>query len=140
MSGAIEEALPKMGTREYDRLVNEKHISDPQPGDYWQEMFCPYFVVIRRLGDLVIICDQKKDAGDHRWTWDLTKLKVQSLAELRKQVTYGTIPGFVADVCPAAHLWVVDEVGDSATIPLPPKVTKQAPQKCSHCNGTGTQP
>ena len=31
--------------------LNETALENPQPGDYWQEMFCPYFVVTAVNGD-----------------------------------------------------------------------------------------
>jgi hypothetical protein len=104
-------ALPKLGTREYD-AVNEKHVSNPEPGDYWHEMFCPYLVVLARVGDRVIIYRTRKDVDHRHWTWDTTKPEMMSLADLRKKVTYGNIPGFVADVAPRSHKQFAEEFAE----------------------------
>lgn len=101
-------ALPKLGTKEYD-AVNEKHCADPQAGDYWHEMFCPYLVVLHRIGNHVIVYQSRKDAGKDRWTWDTEQPEMMSLDELRKRVTYRSIQGFVADVAPGAHIEFADD-------------------------------
>ena len=87
---------------------NRMRIADPQPGDYWHEMFSPYFVVIEREGDKVLICDKRKTMGDG-WTFDLTACRYMTIAELRHEVTYGTMPDkFVADCSLKSHMWAVD--------------------------------
>jgi hypothetical protein len=101
-------AEPRIGTAAYN-AVNERHIVDPQVGDYWQEMFCPYFVVLDRVTEnQVLICEKTKPAGPNHWTWDLDNLSLRTLEELRKKVSYSCIPGFVADVFPGAHKWAAE--------------------------------
>lgn len=89
---------------------NAARIANPQPGDYWHEMFCPYFVVVAVDGDCILICDKKVDVDAEHWTFDLTACRYATLAELRRRVTYETMPdSFVADCAPKRHMWVVDE-------------------------------
>lgn len=98
-----EQSRPTLGTREYD-AVNEEHCADPQPGDYWHEMFCPYLVVLLRIGKNVIVCQTRKDFPDGGWTWDMDKPEIITLERLREIVTYGRLPTrFVADVAPGSH-------------------------------------
>ncbi len=88
---------------------NKRRIADPKPGDYWHEMFCPYFVVVGVEGNHILICDKKKSVGSDHWTWDLGQCRYETKAELRRQVTYDTMPDkFVADCSPNSHTWVVD--------------------------------
>jgi hypothetical protein len=99
---------PRMGTKEYEP-INEKHCANPQPGDYWHEMFCPYLVVLQRVVDSVIVYQKRKDVPANKWTWDTDAPSMISLADLRKKVTFGSIPGFVASVEPGAHKVFADE-------------------------------
>jgi hypothetical protein len=88
---------------------NKERIANPQPGDYWHEMFCPYFVVVAAEGDQILICDKRVDVGRDRWTWDISQCRYATKAELRERVTYSTMPdGFCADCSPKSHAWVVD--------------------------------
>lgn len=83
---------------------NLQAITDPQPGDYWHEMFCPYFIVVDRRGDdiTVISCllpDRARlDHSDDSWSFDYSKSKVVDREWMRSHVRYQTIDGFVADV------------------------------------------
>jgi len=101
-----------MKTTEIENL-NEQALADPQPGDYWQEMFCPYFVVVQVNGSeiTVLSClggpnsyDRKHepnariDNKDNTWSFDYSKSMAVDRAWIRNTVTYGTIDGFVADV------------------------------------------
>lgn len=104
---------PRYGSPEREAL-NKARIEDPQLGDFWHEMFQPYFVVvgIRRtvLGAKVVtVCQKTKSEDPNRWTWDLSKLDEISVAELRKQVTYSSMDKCVASCEPGAHIWAVDE-------------------------------
>ena len=36
-------------------LKNHKALLNPQPGDYWHEMFCPYFIVVKVKGDDITV-------------------------------------------------------------------------------------
>lgn len=101
-------AKPKFGTPAYD-AINEKHVADPQPGDYWHEMFCPYVAILARVGNHLIVYRKRKDVPPNHWTWDTDEPSMMTLAELRKLVTYDTIDGFVADVVPGHMKDFADE-------------------------------
>ena len=93
-------------------LANTQALNDPQPGDYWQEMFCPYFVVVNVEGNQyrVLSClggpnsFTRKDEINARielddgWTFDLSKSMLVSHEWIKKAVCYDNIGGFVADV------------------------------------------
>ena len=98
--------------REQD-LRNQKALVNPQPGDYWQEMFCPYFVIVNKEGDKyrVLSClggpksFTRKDELNARieidrdhWAFDYSKSMLVDHEWIRRTVTYESIDGFVADV------------------------------------------
>jgi hypothetical protein len=87
--------------------TNQEAMDNPQPGDYWNEMFCPYFLVVQVKNDehiTVLNClskygpdaVKKVDAG--HWTFDVSKSMVVNKEWIRDRVRYGSIDGFVADV------------------------------------------
>lgn len=94
-------------------LKNHKALLNPQPGDYWHEMFCPYFIVVNVEGDKyrVLSCMggpnsfNRKDEPDARlnvdtghWSFDYSKSMLVDRAWIEKAVRYENIDGFVADV------------------------------------------
>ena len=98
----------------YDQQVelNKEALENPQPGDYWHEMFSPYFVVVdvKDLKYTVLSCmggpdswnrkdelNAMIDMGDN-WRFDYSKSMVVDRAWIEKAVKYGNIEGFVADV------------------------------------------
>ena len=89
---------------------NLRGLTDPKIGDYWQEMFCPYFLVVDVKGNdiTVLSClggsytrkhelNAKIDTKDG-WTFDLSKSMVVNREWMTKAVKYESIEGFVADV------------------------------------------
>jgi hypothetical protein len=93
--------------------LNEQALTDPHPGDYWHEMFCPYFLVVAVNGRKITVLsalggpnsfDRKEeicalvDNGDGTWSWDVTKSIVVDHEWMKDTVMYKTISGFVADV------------------------------------------
>lgn len=85
--------------------LNKKHIEDPQPGDFWHEMFSPYHVVLAVADNHVIICDKTKPTDWHHYTFDLSETKTISHQEHRDLVTYKSMRDkFVADVVPNSKL------------------------------------
>ena len=93
--------------------LNQEAFDNPQPGDYWHEMFCPYFVIVDRKDDkfTVLSClggpsswnrknepNARVDNGDNTWRFDLSKSMVVDFAWIEKTVRYQRIDGFVADV------------------------------------------
>jgi len=86
--------------------LNQEATTNPQPGDYWHEMFCPCFLVVRVKGNDITILDfmSKDPAVNARivdtngWDVDYTRARVVDRAWIKNMVSYNSIPGFVADV------------------------------------------
>ena len=101
-------------TYKYDdqKQHNQEALNNPQPGDYWNEMFCPYFIVVdvKDLKYTVLSCMGGPDSYDRKdepnakidikdgWGFDYSKSMVVDRAWIEKAVKYGNIEGFVADV------------------------------------------
>ncbi len=81
-----------------NKIQNQEALDNPQPGDYWNEMFSPYFIILKVIGNKLIICDTRKDVDKNHWTWSLKDWKLVDKNYLKKKVTYSTIDGFCADV------------------------------------------
>lgn len=92
-----------MANRAISKELNVEALLNPLPGDYWQEMFNPYFLVLRVKGDDIVIVDKRKDVGKDYWAWDLDKCKVVDRAYISRKVRYSTIDGFCADVMRDSH-------------------------------------
>ena len=102
-----------MFDRSAQAAKNQAALDNPQPGDYWHEMFCPYFLVVRVQGSKITvlsalggpkssnrqdeICARVEVDSGH-WTWDLDRYMVVDRAWMEKLVKYGSIEGFCADV------------------------------------------
>ena len=98
----------------FSKDANQDAIDAPQVGDYWSEMYCPYFLIVDVTGDNYTVLigfpktrfDKsgvdwqcaKMDAGDNKWCFDYTKHTVVTKEWLKQQVSYNSIPGFYADV------------------------------------------
>lgn len=97
---------------EADRL-NARHLADPQPGDYWNEMFSPICVVVERSRSAVIICKATKQTDPDHWTWDLAKLEAMTLPAFAEWLSFKS-EGFRdftwCRVVPRAHEWVVEAI------------------------------
>ena len=98
--------------REQD-LRNQKALAFPQIGDYWHEMFCPYFVIVNKEGDKyrVLSClggpksftrkdelNARIEVDSGHWGFDYSKSMLVDHEWIRRTVTYESIDGFVADV------------------------------------------
>ncbi len=95
---ATELKTPKHYDHQVQCAINEKHVAEPQPGDYWHECFSPYHVVLAVDGDAVTICDKTLSVGKSQWTFDLSVIKTVSRSELRALARYGVIDGWIASV------------------------------------------
>lgn len=95
---------------EKQKKQNQESLDNPRIGDYWQEMFCPYFLVVDVKNDniTVLSClgglytrkhepNAKIDTKDG-WTFDLSKSMVVNREWMSRAVKYESIEGFVADV------------------------------------------
>ena len=84
---------------------NQAALDNPQPGDYWHEMFCPYFLVVHVDGDKITVLNCIDTYGpsartpvEDGWIFDVSKSMVVDQNWMAKRVQYGVISGFVADV------------------------------------------
>jgi hypothetical protein len=92
---------------------NQQALDNPRPGDYWHEMFSPYFVIVNREGDQyrVLSCmggphhylrkhelNARIEIDRDHWAFDYSKSMLVDHEWMRRAVTYGSIDGFVADV------------------------------------------
>jgi len=79
---------------------------NPQPGDYWSEHFCPYFIVVAADGEqdqYTILSalgpdSARVDNGDGTWSFDYDRTQKVNRAWIESRVKYQKIPGFVAEV------------------------------------------
>ena len=86
-----------MNRQEAQKLLDEKHFENPSIGDFWHEMFCPYFIVLDIVKDKYWICDKRHAVDKDYWTWDLKKSRIVDKSYFDK-VKYNDISGFVANV------------------------------------------
>ena len=94
------------------KVKNQQSLENPRIGDYWHEMFCPYFVVVDVKNDdiTVLSCLGGPDSYNRKhepnakidlkdgWTFDLSKSMVVNREWISRAVKYESIEGFVADV------------------------------------------
>ncbi len=98
---------------EKQKQQNQQALDNPQPGDYWNEMFCPYFIVVDVQGQdiTVLSClggsdsfnrkhepNAKIEVDGAHWAFDYGKEMVVDREWIAKAVKYDSIDGFVADV------------------------------------------
>lgn len=77
-------------------VENAAALAEPKPGDYWHEMFSPYFIVVAvKQGKISILQDTIHENGGFHFDLD-TVTEVDS-EWLQKRVRYQLIDGFVAD-------------------------------------------
>lgn len=90
--------------------LNQKHVIDPQRGDYWNEMLVGTCVVLSRVGDRVIVCKIKKPVDNNHWTWDLDQIEMMKIEQFKDWLTYDSISNKTwANVCPNHHLDFVEQ-------------------------------
>lgn len=88
-------------THEEQEQLNREHVKKPQVGDFWHEMFCPYFLVVEVTKHGIIVLDKTKPVDEGHYTFDEKQPKVMTLDDLYKAVTYETMRDkFVADCMP----------------------------------------
>lgn len=91
-----------MPTDTYRKMEKQsiKHAKNPQPGDYWHEMFTPILLVLKVTRKQVIFLEKVKAVGKDRWTWDVEKVSVLPRKEFKKKLYYSTMPKTWCDVVP----------------------------------------
>ena len=109
-------------------------LENPQAGAYWQEMFCPYFIVVdadkEKDSFTVLSCMGGPDSFNRKdelnakintkdgWKFDYSKSMKVNHAWIKRAVKYGSIDGFVADVIRSdktrsvAEGWAQHRVGE----------------------------
>jgi hypothetical protein len=103
-----------MPFNEQQKQRNQQALERPQVGDYWQEMFCPYFIVVELLDDQkyrVLSClggprsFTRKDEPcayidfkNGTWGFDYSADMIVDREWMAKAVKYEHIEGFCADV------------------------------------------
>jgi 5-enolpyruvylshikimate-3-phosphate synthase len=97
------------------QVLNQSALDNPQVGDYWHEMFCPYFLIVRVKDEeyTVLSCmggpksylekrkhelNARVDNKDGTWSFDYSTSMVVDKEWIRDAVKYNSIEGFVADV------------------------------------------
>jgi hypothetical protein len=89
---------------------NDDSAKNPQVGDFWHDMFAPIAVVVARPNDeTVLVCRKTMPVDADHWEWDLTKCECLMVDEFKTYLSYGSIPGYWADVVPKKMEWVREE-------------------------------
>lgn len=97
-------------------LVNDEHVANPRPGDYWHECYAPVCVILGVAAGCVIYCEHILNRPNNRWTWDLSKRSFQTLAEFSKRMHYESENlrhMCIYNVEPEHHKWVLDHLEDT---------------------------
>lgn len=68
--------------------MNKDHLTNPQTGDYWHDMYNPVCIVIASDGDTVTLCRKIKEISDHSWTWDYKKIETMPLTDFSVWLHY----------------------------------------------------
>jgi hypothetical protein len=89
-------------SNEWEKAERDHKRLNPSAGDYWwEEMFCPVLVVLAVSGGFVTVCRETKDAGDNKWTWDLTKPSIIDRKQFAERLEDARVGG--------SHFWAVKE-------------------------------
>lgn len=97
---------------EGQKLKNYESLDNPRIGDYWNEMFCPYFLVVDVKDDNITVLSCMGGPNSYKrthepnaridlkdgWSFDYSKSMVVNREWMTSAVKYGTVEGFVADV------------------------------------------
>lgn len=69
--------------------LNQEALADPQPGDYWHEMFDMVLLVVKITGSIVWYVDEDMSTEEGRWTFNPTqKPKMVHKDVLSKRLRY----------------------------------------------------
>lgn len=80
-----------------NNAANAAAIANPKPGDFWHEMFSPYFIVVDVKQDKITVLNTVIH-GDDGYYFDYDKPVVVDREWMEKRVKYETIDAFCADV------------------------------------------
>lgn len=81
-----------------NKADNEIAAKDPQPGDYWSEMFCPVCLVVGRKENKVFIYENYKPIDKGYWSWDTEKVSEYDIKDFQSKISHETIDGYWCDV------------------------------------------
>ena len=87
--------------------LTNKHAENPEPGDYWHEMFNPVAVVLEVKGDELTICKTTRRHGEG-WTWDLEFCYTTTKQKFKDWISYDNIEGYWCDVSDHKHAFAVE--------------------------------
>ncbi len=92
-------------------LLNDRHATSPQPGDYWHELSEPVCVVLVVDDRFVVICDQTQEVSELHWTWNLAVVRQVPRWNFAAWLHYqfGPVHKCWADVIPGEHMAFVAE-------------------------------
>jgi hypothetical protein len=76
---------------EQERL-NRQHAENPAPGDFWHEMYCPCWVVLRVSDGSVTVCEKTRSTDDKHWTWDISVSLTMAKTEFTDRLRYNPAP------------------------------------------------
>ena len=74
-----------------NKADNEIAAKDPQPGDYWSEMFCPVCLVVGRKENKVFIYENYKPIDKGYWSWDTEKVSEYDIKDFQSKISHETI-------------------------------------------------
>jgi hypothetical protein len=72
--------------------LNVKHVNDPQPGDFWHEMYAPIIRVLGRTADGSVIVQKVHGLQGTDVRDDDPAPIVMTLTEFKRWVSYQTMP------------------------------------------------
>jgi hypothetical protein len=78
------------------RKQNEKAATDPEPGDYWHEMFTGTCLVVDRRGDAVCVCWDKLESGP--FSYQFVNPTWTTIKAFKRRLSYDNIPGYWCDL------------------------------------------
>jgi hypothetical protein len=87
------------------RQLDNEHLLNPQPGDYWHDRFCPAALVIDSGAFFVAYLSERKSVDSDHWTWDTSHVEVKSKSDFKKWLSYEHIEGTWASVVPNWKGW-----------------------------------
>lgn len=80
-----------------NNAANAAAIANPKPGDFWHEMFSPYFIVVDIRQDKITVLNTVIQ-GDDGYYFDYDKPIVVDRKWMSERVRYVSIGAFCADV------------------------------------------
>ena len=91
---------------------NQKHLNDPQKGDYWHEQFCAICAVVSTTDNHVTVVRDRAQDDSGQW---FTKMETMRKKDFKSWLSYESIPGTWASVLPGkctdplAYLYEAEE-------------------------------